>query len=163
MSSHPHPFRKRPFWRFVLLLLTTTRVGAEPAALPSLAGKYCTACHLPPLPDVMTRDHWTQVFGFMSVWIREKNLPFDQTEYTSLLNEYLAASPESFSPIPPPSGSPGLEFRKEALGTAPISGRPVITGLFPADLDGDGSEEILVGDNDAGRISRLFYQDDTWR
>lgn len=162
MSSHLNPSRRSIFCWFFVLLLATARVGGENAALPALAEKYCTACHLPPLPDVMTRENWTQVFGFMSVWIREKNLPFEQAEYTALLNDYLAVSPASFPPIPPPVDSPGLEFRKEGIGSAPTSARPVITGLFPADLDGDGREEILVGDNDAGRISRLFYKDDVW-
>jgi hypothetical protein len=162
MSSHLNPSRRSIFCWFFVLLLATARVGGENAALPALAEKYCTVCHLPPLPDVMTRENWTQVFGFMSVWIREKNLPFEQAEYTALLNDYLAVSPASFPPIPPPVDSPGLEFRKEGIGSAPTSARPVITGLFPADLDGDGREEILVGDNDAGRISRLFYKDDVW-
>lgn len=98
----------------------------------------------------------------MSVWIREENLPFDQLEYTSLLNQYIDASPLSFPSTQPPAGSAGLSFRRELIGVAPRSDRPVITGLFPADLDGDGVEEILVGDNDAGAISRVSFRDGSW-
>lgn len=149
-------------WLVVVILMVAGSVSGR-AELPPLAEKYCTACHLPPEPGVMTREHWTQVFGFMSVWIKEKNLPFDQAEYNSLLAEYLAASPEAFQPPVLPTSPPGLEFRQMPLGREPASTRPVITGLFPIDLDGDGREEILVGDDDEGRITRLSFGEAGWR
>lgn len=112
----------------------------------------------------MTRKHWTQVFGFMSVWILERNLPFDQAEYTSLLNDYLGQSPESFPPMRPDAlAEAGLKFRTAAVGLASSSERPVITGLVAADLDGDGKEEILVGDDGQKSVSRLSFDGAAWR
>lgn len=154
----------RPRGWLVLVALGGSAIEASGQGVPPLAEKYCTSCHLPPAPGVMTREHWTQVFGFMSVWIREKNLPYDQTEYSRLLSEYLAEAPERFAPTAPEGLAPaGLSFTKTSLGDAPRGTRPVITGLFPADLDGDGREEILVGDNDAGRLSRLSFAEGGWR
>ncbi len=112
----------------------------------------------------MTREHWTQVFGFMSVWIQEKNLPFEQVEYTSLLNDYLSRSPVVFPPISSASlAEAGLNFRTERLGLASESERPVITGLVAADLDGDGREEILVGDDNRNCVNRLFFEGGVWK
>ncbi|HRQ88279.1 MAG TPA: hypothetical protein PLA50_05740, partial [Bacteroidia bacterium] len=53
--------------------------GAD--SLPLLTAKYCTACHLPPPPDAITREHWPQLFDLMKGWIAERRLPFDEEEY----------------------------------------------------------------------------------
>lgn len=136
--------------------------GADPVPLPPLAEKYCTACHLPPAPDAMPRSAWTQVFGFMAVWIQERNLPFDQREYSSLLDEYLAASPERLDPIPDDLAECRLAYETRALGGPGELGRPVISDLRVEDLDGDGRAEIVVCDSAAGRVSSLAWRDGKW-
>lgn len=136
--------------------------GAEapsrPAA-PPLAAKYCTACHPAPAPDALIRKHWTQVFGFMSVWIKERNLPYDLEEYRALLNDYIALSPERFEPIPDELAESGLTFEGRAVGLPCTSERPVVTDLELVDLDGDGIPEVLVCDDVAGRVSLLSWKD----
>ncbi len=145
------------------LLAWCSLAPATAAPLPPLAEKYCTACHLAPPPDSMLREHWTQVFGFMGVWIRERNLPFDPPEYTGLLNEYIALAPERFAPIPDDLAPPGLRFEAKPVGDAPATERPTITDLRLVDLDGDGRPEVLVCDDGAGRVSRLRHLDGGWR
>lgn len=131
--------------------------------LPPLAEKYCTACHLPPPPDAMTRDSWTQVFGFMLPWIEEKKLPVDAREYTALLNEYISRSPVALAPIPDDLAAPALRFRTIPLGRQVDEERPVITDLSTGDLDGDGRDEILVCDDRAGSVSQLRWENEAWR
>ena len=134
----------------------------SPSSLPPLATKYCSACHLAPSPSAMTRRHWTQVFGFMSVWIREKGLPFEQNEYNHLLGDYLAASPEEFSPIVDDLAPPGLSFEVLSLGDLPSSERPVITYLAPF-KKGDDRAGLLVCDDRVGRVGRLFKSEGGWK
>lgn len=147
--------------RCLLILLSVGALGAgEP--LPPLAEKYCTACHLAPAPDVLNREHWTQVFGFMNVWIRERNLPFDAAEYTGLLNEYIARSPGRFAPIPDDLAPAGLAFEVRPVGDPADSERPVIAHLQAVDLDGDGRTELLACDAGAGRVTRLRHEHGGW-
>ncbi len=112
----------------------------------------------------MPREHWTQVFGFMSVWIRERNLPFDLQEYQTLLGDYRSLAPQRFALA---SGDdlapPALHFEKKPLGRAPATDVPVITDLRVVDLDGDGRPEVLVCDDEAGKVSRLRHLDGVWR
>lgn len=110
----------------------------------------------------MTRDSWTQVFGFMLAWIEEKGLPVDAREYTGLLNEYIARSPVLLDRIPDDFSDAGLDFRIQSLGRPVTEERPVITDLSSGDLDGDGLEEILVCDNEAGTVSSLRWQNEAW-
>lgn len=148
---------------FAFALMTRHGSSEDAAAVPPpLAAKYCTACHLAPSPSAMTRRHWTQVFGFMSVWIHEKGLPFDQTEYNGLLHEYLSASPEKFVPIPDELSPPGLLFETLSLGDPPSVDRPVITHLARA-KEGDDRAGLLVCDDRAGRVSRLHREAEGWK
>jgi len=104
-----------------------------------------------------------QVFGFMSVWIREKNLPLDPEEYTSLLNEYQAHSPERFPPLRSETlAGASLRFRKESVGLAPCTERPIITFLTSVDLDGDGRDEVLAGDEERKAVTRLSFGRTGW-
>jgi hypothetical protein len=128
---------------------------ASAAPLPPLAQKYCVACHLPPAPDAMPRRHWTQVFGFMSVWIQEKGLPYEADEYQGLLRDYLALAPEALEPIPDDLAPAGLGFEARSIGRPCVSARPVIAHLEVADLDGDGRPELLVCDAVANEVRLL--------
>lgn len=154
--------RKRTGWLLGIPLLCHA-ASAIAAPLPPLAEKYCTACHLAPAPETMPREHWTQVFGFMSVWIRERNLPFDAKEYTGLLNEYIARAPERLEPIPDDLAPPGLRFETGPVGEEATTERPVITDLRIVDLDGDGRPEVLVCEDSPGRVSRLHRHEGAWR
>lgn len=145
----------------LLLLAQAAMVSAAP--LPPLAEKYCTACHLAPPPETMPRQHWTQVFGFMSGWIRERKLPFDAKEYTALLNEYIARAPQRLEPIPNELAPAGLRFEVKSVGAAAAAERPVITDLRLVDLDGEGRPELLVCDDSSGEVSRLRHEGGTWR
>jgi len=145
-----------------VFLVHSFSLPASGDGIPVLAEKYCAACHLVPAPDTMTGEHWTQVFGFMSVWIRDRNLPFDQEEFTGLLNEYIARAPVSFSPIRDDLAVCGLRFEKRAVGAAPTEERPTITDLRVVDLDRDGRPEVLVCDGSTDRVSLLKFMDGIW-
>jgi len=130
------------------------RTASEPA-VPPMAEKYCANCHLVPSPESLPKECWTQVFGFMLVWIREKNLPVDSDEYTRLLNDYIARSPEALDPIPDTLAEGKLRFQQGPVGRPATSVRPVITHLEVFDPGGGGSPEILVCDEGQGTVSRL--------
>jgi hypothetical protein len=142
---------RKGLWLFVGALLFP--MDAQAAPLPPLASKYCASCHLVPAPDALSREHWTQVFGFMSVWIRERNLPYEPEEYSALLREYIALAPERLEAVRDTAMPAGLLFESRPVGDAPRVERPVITDLRAADLDQDGIEEILVCDESSGRVS----------
>ncbi len=165
MAKSPRPSLPGLLGGFALSLLLALLVAlpGSAAPLPPLAEKYCVACHLPPPPDAMPREHWTQVFGFMSVWIKEKGLPYEAREYATLLDEYLAAAPEKFDPFPENFGDAALEFDFRAVGDAAKNERPVITDLRRTDLDGDGRPEILVCDDSQSRVSILRVAGREWR
>lgn len=146
---------------FLLLLAFWTRV--ESAPLPPLAEKYCVACHLPPAPDILPQDRWMEVFGFMSVWIQERNLPFDLEEYRALLRDYRTRAPEQLL-LPDPSSlaPPAMKFEKREVGHPAGKERPVINDLRIVDLDQDGRPEVLVCDNAAGQVSLLRWSEGAW-
>lgn len=131
--------------------------------VPRLVEKYCSACHLAPQPSALPRRHWLQVFGFMSVWIQERGMPFDQKEYSALLEAYEAAALESFAPIPDDLADAKLDFRVESIGLPAASDRPVITALSVGDLDGKGKPVVLVCEANPGRVTRLWYEDGGWK
>jgi hypothetical protein len=147
----------------VLLWLPASPLRAEEVvALHPLAEKYCTACHLAPAPDAITREHWPELFGLMGTWMGERQMPIVEDEYRELLDHYLANSPESMVPIPDDLEETLLVFERGEVGVECTEDRPKITNVNITDLDGDGKNDILVCDDVAGRVSWLRIENGSW-
>lgn len=127
-----------------------------------LASKYCTACHLSPPPDVVTREHWAQLFELMRGWIEQKQLPFDEAEYAELLSLYQSQSPEGFPPVPVAPDLGPLGFVRGEVGQECAEERPKITHVTVTDLDRDGKEDVVVSDDVTGRVTWLRIENDGW-
>lgn len=146
-----------------LLVLTTVSGFSNDGAVPPLAVKYCSACHLPPGPDSITREYWPKIFDFMGAWIIERGLPLDEAEYAELLDYYVLNSPEVFEPVPDDLEESLLLFEKGDVGVACTSDRPKITNVNITDLDGNGESDVLVCDDVAGRVSWLVIEGGKWK
>lgn len=145
-----------------LMLLAAVHCYSEDGPLPPLAVKYCSACHLPPGPESITREHWPKIFGFMETWTVEQGLPLDKAEYAELLEHYVANSPDAFEPVPDDLEESLLIFEKGDVGVACTSARPKITNVNITDLDGDGKSDVLICDEVAGRVSWLTIEGGKW-
>lgn len=146
-----------------LLILSTAAAAEDGERTRALALKYCAACHLPPTPDVVTRDHWPQLFELMRGWIVERKLPFDEGEYAELLSLYQKSSPETFPPFKVPDAPESPAFMIADVGRAADEERPKITHLTVTDLDRDGKEDVLVSDDVTGRITWLRIEGSSWQ
>ncbi|MBP6783136.1 MAG: VCBS repeat-containing protein [Verrucomicrobiales bacterium] len=146
-----------------LLMLAAVHGFSDDSVLPPLAVKYCSACHLPPGPDSITRKYWPKIFGFMETWTVERGLPLDKAEFAELLDYYVANSPEAFEPVPDELEESLLMFEKGDVGVACTSDRPKITNVNITDLDGNGKSDVLICDAVAGRVSWLVIEDGTWK
>jgi hypothetical protein len=146
-----------------IFLLVTVPGRAEEAPVHPLAVKYCTACHLLPPPEAITKEHWPEIFGFMGTWIAEKGLPLVTEEYSELLDHYLANSPEKIEIIPDDLPESRLLFNRGGIGVKCTSDRPKVTNVNVTDLDKNGEEDVLICDDVAGRVSWLVIEDGTWK
>ncbi len=146
----------------LLVLSVFSSRGDEPAELPPLAAKYCTACHIAPSPDTITRAHWPELFGLMATWMGEKEIPIDEVEFRQLLDHYTANSPEKMELLPDDLEQSQLVFERGEVGLECTADRPKITNLNITDLDGDGKNDILVCDDVAGRVSWIRIEDGKW-
>jgi hypothetical protein len=131
--------------------------------LAYLSAKYCTACHLPAPPDAVTREHWPQLFDLMRDWMRQRQLPFDEAEYTELLALFQKAGPESFPSVPETPGPGPLGFQRGDVGLECTEERPKITHLTVTDLDRDGRDDVLVSDDVTGQVTWLKIEEDSWK
>lgn len=139
-----------------------TEAERDEHTITPLAARYCSACHLPPRPGAIIREHWPEIFGFMADWIQERQLPYDAGEYRELLDYYVANSPEQFPPPDDDLPESPLAFRRAALGRPASAARPKITNLNFTDLDGSGREDVLICDDVAGQVSWLEIADGKW-
>jgi len=130
--------------------------------IPPLAAKYCSACHLTPPPWTMPRGAWPEVFEFMEVWIKERDLPFDADEYAELLAFYQEHSPEELEVIPDDYEENTLDFVRASVGLPCTDDRPRIANVNIVDLDQSGRNGVLVCDDVSGRVSWLLIEGTTW-
>jgi hypothetical protein len=147
---------------YLFLSLSADGAAAGSGPDPVLTAKYCAACHLPPPPDAIVRDRWAELFELMRGMIEERQMPFDEAEYASLLAAYESAAPEVFDPIPDDLPPSPIEFERGEVGLECSSDRPRITNVLVTDLDRDGRDDVIVCDDVAGRVSWLRIESGTW-
>jgi len=138
-------------------------VADEPVKDPQLlALTYCSSCHLAPAPEAITKEHWPTLFDLMKGWILERRLPFVEADYAGLLAHFQSHAPEQFEPVPDEFPESPIPFQRGEVGRKCTAERPKITHVLVTDLDKDGSEDVLVCDDVAGRVSWLKVSGGSW-
>jgi hypothetical protein len=148
------------------LLLSSSALSAAPPSekeAAALLKTYCVACHALPAPDVLPRAAWKQSIEKMSYIFEGKPMPgWGQPppvitlsdDYRKILAHYEAKAPAALpAPDPWPAPTTPARFARRRLGFPDaLTPEPAVSNVALADLDGDGTPEILATDMRQGLV-----------
>jgi len=147
------------------------RVGlakSEWAATIQLPAR-CGKCHLVPEPATLSQSSWIDVIRRMDVITEQRHFAkLNADERSEISHYYYCLSPEShrsLDPDPDPAESP-VRFEQSLLGTDPgtdLRGRPFLGHVEIADVDGDGSPDVLISDVGNSAVNWIHRTNEMWR
>lgn len=138
--------------------------GDVPPAVRQLVAQRCGSCHVVPPPSSIPKGSWPHIMNEMIVLSAQANVPMTKGEATDILRFYQMFAPQAMPAYEGKFEAAGLSFSRQAVGIPPQRERPTVTHVEVTDLDGDGTDDVVVCDNDNSQVSWLRYQaDGTWQ
>ncbi len=148
---------------FVGQLEAQQGAGDVPAEVRQIVTQRCGTCHLVPPPSSIPKASWPHIMNEMVMLSAQANAPMTKDEATNILRFYQTSAPDAMPPFKGKFEAAKLNFSKQAVGIPPQRERPTVTHVEVTDLDGDGTDDVVVTDNDNSQVSWLRYQSDgTW-
>lgn len=146
--------------------------GAPPSA-PSVAMDetqlflLCGTCHALPPADVLPKSRWPYVVQYMNRVIIEYELgppgrPLTPTEEQAVIDHYVAHAPEALPDLRPVATTSPLRFEGAFFGDASDpsrDGTPFIANVTTADLDRNGTTDVVICDARGGRVTWTRSED----
>lgn len=130
-------------------------IADVPPAVQQLVAGRCGGCHAVPPPSSIPKASWKNIVEEMALLMAQANLPLTQQEASQIFAFYQALAPESMPPFEGKFADSGLNFTRQSVGMPPQRDRPTVTHVEVTDLDGNGTDDVVVSDNDNSQVSWL--------
>ena len=153
-----------PLWAGLVLALTASTLGQEPAAdtkQEAVVQKTCSTCHAVPSPDVLPRSAWRSVVSDMAALIVQgvgvpKDAPRPSADFDieQVVYYYQSRAPQAL-PSPAPWPAPGTDpdrFVRHALRFSDAKLPAAVANVRLASLEPGERPEVVAADMLSGLV-----------